>query len=36
MKYYSVDNLELTASYDLDLKQQFISHAGLLRVGYRF
>jgi uncharacterized protein with beta-barrel porin domain len=35
-KYSTVDNVELTASYDFDTKQDFTSHAGMLRVGYKF
>jgi outer membrane autotransporter protein len=35
-KYATVDNVELTASYDFDTKQDFTSHAGMLRVGYKF
>jgi uncharacterized protein with beta-barrel porin domain len=36
VKYYSVNNLELTASYDLDARPGFMSHAGLLRAGWKF
>jgi uncharacterized protein with beta-barrel porin domain len=35
-KFASVSNVELTASYDYDFKQDFTSHSGLLRMGYKF
>jgi uncharacterized protein with beta-barrel porin domain len=35
-KYFSVDNVELTAAYDFDLKQGYTSHTGMLRAGYKF
>ncbi len=34
--YYSTENWELTAEYDFEFKEDFHSHAGLLRAGYRF
>jgi outer membrane autotransporter protein len=36
IKYYSTDNVELTASYDFDLKQDYAAHAAFLRAGYKF
>ena len=36
VKYYAVDGLEMTAAYDLELRQDYLSHAGVLRAGWRF
>jgi uncharacterized protein with beta-barrel porin domain len=36
LKYYSTENIELTASYDFDVKQDYAAHAGFLRAGWKF
>ncbi len=36
LKYYSADNLELTAAYNFDIKQDYIANAALLRAGWKF
>ncbi len=36
VKYYGVQSLELTAAYDLELKEDYVSHTGLIRAGWRF
>ena len=36
MTYYTTDNWELTADYDYESKEDYTSHAGVLRAGYRW
>ena len=36
VKYYSTDTIELTAAYDVDVRQDYTAHSGLIRAGMRF
>ena len=36
LSYFSASNVELTASYDFEYKEDFIGHAGMLRAAYKF
>ncbi len=36
LKYYTVNNWELSANYDFEAKEDYDSHSGYLRAGYKF
>ncbi|MCE9507014.1 MAG: autotransporter outer membrane beta-barrel domain-containing protein [Alphaproteobacteria bacterium] len=36
LKYLSVGSVELTASYDFDIKKDYAAHTALMRLGYKF